>query len=87
MKSATVRFSEGFILLFLCPRPRPSPAPDRPAGLVVAPFPSPAARHSRSRVAQRGWTEGNLEDKEGKEGHSEDERVQLLCAVPGVKLK
>lgn len=52
-----------FILLFLCHHLPASPAPDRPAGLVVSPFPSPAARHSRSQATLRGWTEENLEEK------------------------
>lgn len=64
-----------FILLFLCRHLLASPAPVRPAGLVVSPFPSPAARHSRSQVTLRGWTEGNLEEKHWK------------CKVKGEKEK
>lgn len=48
------------ILPFVCLPPPASAAPDRPAGLVVSPFPSPAARRSRSRATLRGWTEENL---------------------------
>ena len=57
-----------FIRLFLCQHPLASPALHPPAGLVVSPFPSPAARHSRSQAALRGRTEGNLKGthKEGK---------------------
>lgn len=36
-----------FILLFLCHHLLASLAPRHPAGLVVSPFPSPAAHHSR----------------------------------------
>lgn len=56
-----------FILLFLCHHPRASLAPDRPAGLVVSPFLSPAARHSRSQVTLRGRTEETLEGKTQRE--------------------
>lgn len=49
-----------FIQLFLCHHLLASLAPDRPARLVVSPFPSPAARHSRSQVTLRVWTEENL---------------------------
>lgn len=58
-----------FILLFVCHH-LPA-APDRPAGPVVSPFPSPAAHHSRSRVTLTGWTEENLEEKH-KEGKNEE---------------
>lgn len=56
-------FSCLIILLFLCHHPPASLAPGPPAELVAAPSPSPAARHSRSQVRRRGWTEGNLKNK------------------------
>lgn len=59
------------ILLFVCHHLLASPAPDRPAGPVVSPFPSPAAHHSRSRVTRRGWTEENLDEKH-KDGKNEE---------------
>lgn len=70
------------IRLFLCQHPLASPALDRPAGLVVSPFPSPTARHSRSQAALRGRTEGNLKGihKEGKkESRKEGLKKEFRC--------
>lgn len=70
------------IRLFLCQHPLASPALDRPAGLGVSPFPSPAARHSRSQAALRGRTEGNLKGihKEGKkERRKEGLKKEFRC--------
>lgn len=61
------QFFHLFILLFVCHHLLASLAPDRPAGPVVAPFPSPAAHHSRSQVTPRGWTEESLEEKHNEE--------------------